>query len=90
MADPVTEALSAAFEIVDSIEETGVLAQIGVSIVLILFALLFTRYFILKLAWSLVKRTEADWDNEMLDPIFLRLYLFILLAGVELTMMDSW
>ena len=87
MADPVTDALSAVFEIVDSVEETGFLAQIGVSIVLILSALLFTRYFVLRLAWNLVRRTEAEWDNEMLDPIFLRLYSFILLAGVELTMM---
>jgi len=87
MAGPVTEALSAVFEIIDMVEENGAIAQIGVSIVLILFGLLFTRYFVLKLAWSLVKRTEADWDNDMLDPIFLRLYAFILLAGVELAMM---
>jgi len=87
MAGPVTEALSAVFEIIDMVEENGAIAQIGVSIVLILFGLLFTRYFVLKLAWNLVKRTEAEWDNDMLDPIFLRLYTFILLAGVELAMM---
>tara|TARA_B100000959_G_scaffold278562_1_gene337131 strand:- start:999 stop:2336 length:1338 start_codon:yes stop_codon:yes gene_type:complete len=87
MADPVTEALTAVFEIIGTVEDEGTLAQIGFSIVGILFALLFTRYVILGIAWKLVKRTEAEWDNEMLDPIFLRLYAFILLAGVELAMM---
>ena len=68
------------------IEEIGILAQLGVSLGLTLFALLITRYIVLRMAWRLVKRTEAEWDNDILDPIFNRLYIFLLLAGVELTM----
>jgi small-conductance mechanosensitive channel len=34
-----------------------------------------------------VKKTDASWDNEILDPIANRVYVFVLLAGVELTMM---
>jgi len=44
MADPVTEALTAVFEIIGTVEDEGTLAQIGFSIVGILIALLFTRY----------------------------------------------
>ena len=68
------------------IEEIGILAQLGVSLGLTLFSLLLTRYIVLRIAWRLVKRTEAEWDNDILDPIFNRLYIFLLLAGVELTM----
>ena len=39
------------------------------------------------MAWRLVKRTDAEWDNDILDPLMNRVYVFVLLAGVELTMM---
>ena len=48
---------------------------------------MFTRYVLLRFAWRLVKTTDATWDNEILAPIANRAYLFVLLAGVELTMM---
>ena len=87
MADPITEVFSTLAELLDEIEEIGIVAQIGVSLGLTLFVLIFTRYFLLRAAWRVVKRTEAEWDNEILDPIINRVYIFILMAGVELTMM---
>ena len=87
MADPLTTGLSEAGKILEAIEEVGILAQLGVSLGLTLFALLFTRYFVLRMAWRLVKRTDAEWDNDILDPLMNRVYVFVLLAGVELTMM---
>ena len=45
------------------------------------------RYIILKAAWRIVRKTDAEWDNEILDPLFNRVYIFVLTAGVELTMM---
>ena len=87
MADPITDGFSALSELVDEIEEVGIIAQIGVSLGLTLFALVFSRYIILKAAWRVVRRTEAEWDNEILDPLFNRVYIFVMTAGVELTMM---
>ena len=87
MADPITDGFSAMAELLDEIEEIGIIAQIGVSLGITLFALIFSRYIILKAAWRIVRRTEAEWDNEILDPLFNRVYIFVLTAGVELTMM---
>ena len=87
MADPITDGFSSIMEYLDEVEEMGVLAQLGVSLGITLFVLLFTRYVLLNAAWRVVKGTEAAWDNEILDPIANRVYIFILLSGVELTMM---
>ena len=87
MADPVSDAYSQFLSFLEEIEEIGLLAQLGISLGLTLVALLFTRYFARRVAWRLVKRTEAEWDNEILDPLFNRVYIFVLIAGVELTMM---
>ena len=87
MADPITDAYSTLIGYLDEVEEIGIVAQVGVSLGLTLFFLLFTRYVILRVAWRVVKKTDATWDNEILDPIANRVYLFVLLAGVELTMM---
>ena len=87
MADPITDGFSTLAELLAEIEEIGIIAQIGVSLGVTLFALIFTRYILLKAAWRVVRRTEAEWDNEILDPLFNRVYVFVLMAGVELTMM---
>ena len=87
MADPITDAYSTLIGYLDEVEEIGIVAQVGVSLGLTLFFLLFVRYVLLKVAWRIVKKTDATWDNEILDPIANRVYLFVLLAGVELTMM---
>lgn len=87
MADPISDVMSEIFGLLEEIEDIGPIAQIGLSLGLTLFALLFTRYFLLRMAWRVVKRTQVEWDNEILDPIANRLYIFILLAGVELSMM---
>ena len=87
MADPITDAYSTLIGYLDEVEEIGIVAQVGVSLGLTLFFLLFTRYVVLSVAWRIVKKTDASWDNEILDPIANRVYVFVLLAGVELTMM---
>ncbi|HIG34238.1 MAG TPA: mechanosensitive ion channel family protein [Candidatus Poseidoniales archaeon] len=87
MTDPITDGFSSLMEYLDEIEEMGLIAQVGFSLGLTLFIILFFRYVLLQAAWKIVKKTDAVWDNEMLDPIANRIYVFILLAGVELTMM---
>ncbi|MBR79584.1 MAG: hypothetical protein CMA88_02220 [Euryarchaeota archaeon] len=87
MADPITDLLTEINKILELVEEIGVIAQIGVSLGLTLFALLFSRYIVRRAAWRVVKQTEAEWDNDILDPIMNRVYIFVLLAGVELSMM---
>ena len=87
MADQMTETIAPLLELFEQIEEMGVIAQVGVSLGLTLFGLLFTRYVLLRIAWRIVRRTEVEWDNDVLDPIANRLYVFVLVAGVEVTMM---
>lgn len=87
MADQLTETIAPLVELFEQIEEMGVIAQVGASLGLTLFGLLFTRYVLLRIAWRIVRRTEAEWDNDVLDPIANRLYVFVLVAGVEVTMM---
>ena len=87
MADSMTEVIEPLVELFEKIEEIGVVAQVGATLGLTLFGMLFTRYVLLKMAWKIVKQTEAEWDNEVLEPIANRLYVFILMAGVEVTMM---
>jgi MscS family membrane protein len=87
MTDPITDGFSSLMGYLDEIKEMGLIAQVGFSLGLTLFIVLFFRYVLLKAAWNIVKKTDAAWDNEMLDPIANRIYVFILLAGVELTMM---
>ena len=64
MADPITDLLTEINKILELVEEIGVLAQIGVSLGLTLFALLFSRYIVRRAAWRVVKQTEAEWDND--------------------------
>ena len=87
MADPVTTVISEVTGVFEQVEEIGWPAQIGVSLGLTLLVLLITRYVVLKVAWRVVKRTEAEWDNEILEPVVNRAYIFVILAGVEVTMM---
>ena len=87
MADPITDGFSSLAGLLEEIEEIGIIAQIGVSLGVTLVALLVSRYILLKAAWRVVRRTDAEWDNEILDPMFNRVYIFVLTAGVELTMM---
>jgi MscS family membrane protein len=87
MADPITDGFSSLMGYLDEVEEMGLIAQVGFSLGLTLFVLLFIRYVLLKAAWKVVRKTDAAWDNEVLDPIVNRVYVFVLLAGVELTMM---
>ena len=87
MADPVTTVISEVTGVFEQVEEIGWPAQIGVSLGLTLLVLLITRYVVLKVAWRVVRRTEAEWDNEILEPVVNRAYIFVILAGVEVTMM---
>ena len=87
MADPITDGFSSLAELLDEIEEIGIIAQIGVSLGLTLFALVFSRYIILKAAWRVVRRTEAEWDNDCLLYTSPSPRDVDLMAGVELTMM---
>ena len=87
MADPVTTVISEVTGVFEQVEEIGWPAQIGVSVGLTLLVLLITRYVVLKVAWRVVRRTEAEWDNEILEPVVNRAYIFVILAGVEVTMM---
>ena len=69
MADPITDGFSSLMEYLDEVEEMGLIAQVGFSLGLTFFVLLFVRYVLLKAAWRVVRKTDAAWDNEVLDPM---------------------
>ena len=62
------------------------IAKILVSVLITLVGLFFTRYVLVKLAWRVVRRTEAEWDNNIILPIANRMYVFVLVAGLEISM----
>ena len=63
MADPVTDSYSILLDLLEQVEEIGLIAQVGVSLGLTLVALLFTRFVLVRIAWKIVRRTEVEWDN---------------------------
>jgi len=80
---PLVDILAGVDLISDWSEE---IAKIIVSVLITLVGLFFTRYVLVKLAWRVVRRTEAEWDNNIIVPISNRMYIFVLVAGLEITM----
>ena len=86
MADPITDGFSALAELLDEIEEIGIIARLSLagnhSV-----CTYFLQVHHSQSSMEDCEKTEAEWDNEILDPLFNRVYIFVLTAGVELTMM---
>jgi len=72
-------------EYIDQINEFGVLPQIGICILLIFLSLVFSRYGIIRPWFRLVKKTKIEWDDMLVVPISNRLYLFVLVGGINLS-----
>ena len=61
-------------------------AQWGVGLVATLLTLSIVRLFMKKVVLDIVKKTAFDWDDKLYSPVTKRVYIFILFAGVNLTM----
>ena len=61
-------------------------AQWGVGLVATLLTLSIVRLLMKKVILDIVKKTAFDWDDKLYSPVTKRIYIFILFAGVNLTM----
>ena len=61
-------------------------AQWGVGLVATLLTLSIVRLLMKKVVLDIVKKTAFDWDDKLYSPVTKRVYIFILFAGVNLTM----
>ena len=59
--------------------------MVGFCIVLIAFALLVTKYAIANPWYRLAKSTKAEWDDLLFVPFSKRLYLFVIIGGIHLS-----
>lgn len=60
--------------------------QWGVGLIATLLTLTIIRLLMKKVILDIVKKTAFDWDDKLYSPVTKRIYLFILFAGTNLTM----
>ena len=72
-------------EIISQINDLGALPKIGISIVLVSLSLLFSKYVIIRPWFKLVKKTKNELDDILVVPISNRLYFFVLIGGINLS-----
>jgi len=72
-------------EIMSQINDLGALPKIGISIVLVSLSLLFSKYVIIRPWFKLVKKTKNELDDILVVPISNRLYFFVLIGGINLS-----
>lgn len=74
----------------DVLDEANALeswAQYGLGAAVTLLTLLIVRFLMKKILLDFVKATKFKWDDELYRPVTQRLYSFILLVGVQLTLL---
>ena len=73
-------------EAVDKLNGLDIWAQWVFGIVVTLLILSIVRLLMVKILLDFVKRTSFDWDDKLYSPITKRIYIFILITGLLLTM----
>ena len=73
-------------EAVDQLNGLDAWAQWGVGLVATLLTLTIVRLLLKKVVLDIVKKTAFDWDDKLYSPVTKRIYIFILFAGINLTM----
>jgi len=73
-------------EAVDKLNGLDIWAQWVFGIVVTLLILSIVRLLMVKILLDFVKRTSFDWDDKLYFPITKRIYIFILITGLLLTM----
>jgi len=74
-------------DVLDDANALDAWAQYAVGAALTLLTLLVVRYLMKKVLLDFVKATKFKWDDELYRPVTQRLYSFILLVGVQLTLL---
>ena len=73
--------------LIDQMDELSIFPKIGICIVLIFISLVFSRYGIIRPWFRIVKKTRNEWDDLLVVPISNRLYLFVLVGGINLSIL---
>jgi len=71
---------------IDKLNELDSWMQWGVGLIATLFVLLIVRTLMKKVVLDIVRKTSFDWDDKLYAPVTKRMYTFILLSGIQLTM----
>ena len=74
-------------DVIDSANDLDVWAQYALGIGLTLLSLAVVRFLMKKIILDFVKATTATWDDQLYRPVTQRLYSFIVLVGVQLTLL---
>ena len=72
-------------DIISQINNFGALPKIGISIILVSLSLLVSKYLIIRPWFKLVKKTKNELDDILVVPISNRLYFFVLIGGINLS-----
>ena len=70
----------------DQLEDLGVFPKIGISILLVILSIIFSKYAVIRPWFKLVKKTKNEWDDMLVVPISNRLYSFVLVGGINLSL----
>ncbi|MED5485399.1 MAG: mechanosensitive ion channel family protein [Candidatus Thermoplasmatota archaeon] len=69
----------------DQLDDLGVFPKIGICIVLVTLSIIFSKYAVIRPWFKLVKKTKNEWDDMLVVPISNRLYSFVLVGGINLS-----
>jgi len=71
--------------ILETVESYGTWAMIGFCFALLIAALILTKYGIARPWYRLVRSTAAEWDDLLFESFSKRLYLFIIVGSINLS-----
>ena len=71
--------------ILETVESYGTWAMIGFCFALLIAALIITKYGIARPWYRFVRSTAAEWDDLLFDSFSKRLYLFIIVGSINLS-----
>ncbi|MDB2560693.1 mechanosensitive ion channel family protein, partial [Euryarchaeota archaeon] len=77
--------MSTVDEYLEQIEALDTLPKVGLCVGLMVLALAFCKYFVLRPFRNLVTRSKAQWDDALIVPLSNRLYFFVVVAGLQLS-----
>jgi len=72
-------------DIISQVNDLGAFPKIGIAIVLVSVSLFFSKYVIIRPWLKLVKKTKNELDDILVVPISNRLYFFVLIGGINLS-----
>ena len=71
--------------VLDQLDDLGIFPKIGICIVLVILSIFFSKYAVIRPWFKLVKKTKNEWDDMLVVPISNRLYSFVLVGGINLS-----